>query len=144
MPNCDRQGDFVVEIGEGQDGFEPIAADGEPTLWFGAQGGMHLILAARLFTPDPLDQYQITLLAEAGQEPCASGECASYTTIGQTAPVVEGASRIHRVGVGELEIPSLFLIVESWSVAPVRRLTIEISDACDRRATAVRTFVANP
>jgi hypothetical protein len=143
VPDCSRTGDFVLELGEGQDSFEPIPADGQPTLHFGAQGGTHLILAARLVTPDPLDKYEVGLSAELGQEPCTRADCASYVTIGQIAQVIEGESRI-QVGEGEVEIPSLFLIVENWSGTPVRRLTLEISDACDRRATVVRTFVSEP
>jgi hypothetical protein len=142
VPDCSRQGDFIVELGEGLEGFEPIAADGEPTLHYGAQGGTHLILAARLVTPDPLDKYEVSLLAEAGQQPCTRGECASYVTIGQIAQTIEGASRV-QVGAGEAELPNLYLVVENWTDAPARRLTIEISDACDRQATNVRTFTSN-
>jgi hypothetical protein len=140
-PDCTREGDFVVELGQGQEAFEPIAADEEPMLYFGAQGGMHLILAAHLVTPNPLDIYDVALVAEAGQEPCTDGDCSSWVTVGQIAPTIEGSSRIHPLDVGEIEITNLFLVLDNWN-APVRRLTIELSDACDRRATAVRTFVS--
>lgn len=143
-PDCTREGDFVVEIGEGEESFAPILEGAEPELHHGAQGGTHFILAARLDTPDPLDRYVVDLLAEAGNEPCDGGDCASYQQIGRIAAVVQGSSRIHDIGAGEVEIVNLFLVVAGWDPLRVRRLTLDISDACDRATSTARTFDQAP
>ena len=142
--DCSREGDFIGELGQGQESFEPIPEGGEPTVHYGAQGGTHLVLAARLITPDPLDRYEISLTAEIGQEPCTGGDCSSYQTISQITQTIEGAARIRENEAGELEIPSLFVVVENWSASSVRRITMEITDVCERRTTVVRTFVSAP
>ena len=136
-PDCTRSGAFEVELGEGEDVFVPLAADAQPLLYHGAQGGTHLVLAARVTTPDPIDRYEVTLVAEAGQD-CSAGTCASFTTIGEIDLVIAGSRVL--VGTGEVEIPSLFLVVDGWEGAPLRRLTLEVADACDRRASTARTF----
>jgi hypothetical protein len=136
-PDCTRTGAFEVELGEGEDAFAPIATEGQPLLYHGAQGGTHLVLAARVGTPDPIDRYEVTLVAEAGQD-CVADTCASFTTIGAIDLVIEGSRVL--VGESEAEIPSLFLVVDGWEGAPLRRLTLEVADACDRRASTARSF----
>ena len=137
-PDCARMGEFTVELGEGSERFDPLASDAQPTLHSGAQGGTHLLLAARVTTPDPLDRYEVSLLAEAGQD-CSAGECTSFITIGAIDRVIEGSDWLS-VGELEVEIPSLFLVVDGWASAPLRRHTLEVADACDRRASSQRSF----
>jgi hypothetical protein len=144
VPDCSLAGDFAVELGEGQASFEAIPTDGQPTLHYGPQGGTHLILAARLRTPDPLDRYDLALRAEVGQGSCPDGDCAAFVTIGQFADVFEGVASVDRVDAELVEIPSLFLVIDDWTSSSVRRITLEIADACDRSAAVVRTFVLDP
>lgn len=144
VPDCSLAGDFAVELGEGQARFASIPTDGQPSVHYGSQGGTHLVLAARLITPDPLDRYELALRAEVGQGSCPDGDCAAFATVGQLTDVIEGAASVQQVDAGLVEIPSLFLVVDNWAASPVRRITLELTDACDRSAAAVRTFVPDP
>lgn len=134
-PDCTREGAFAVELGEGEQGFESLEPGQQPMLYFGAQGGTHLILAGRVTTPDPLDRYEVSLLAEV----CDAEDCASHAGVGSFTRVIEGDAIV--VGEAEVEVPRLFLVVEGWAGAPAQRLTLEVVDACQRRASTQREFL---
>lgn len=141
VADCTVQGELLVELGAGEGSFVSIPADGAPELFHGAQGGTHLIFGARLDTPDPLDGYTVSLLAEAGQAPCTDDQCDAWVRIGGFAVELEPESqRIVQVSDSQVEIISLFLVVDNWEAAPLRRVTLEVSDVCDRRVSAQRTF----
>jgi hypothetical protein len=140
MADCSRDGAFAVSLGQGEDTYADIPTDVSPELIHGGQGGTHLILAARLDTPDPIERYMVSLLVEAGQAPCAD-DCAGWTRIGGFSFELDSTSgRLEQTGPQEVELTSLFVIVENWEAAPRRRVTLEISDQCERRASAVRIF----
>jgi hypothetical protein len=131
--DCTAQGEFVVEL--------RLATDEEPELFHGSQGGTHVILAARLSTPDPHDRYEVALLAEAGEEPCVDLECAAWSRIGGYATQIDETNeQVGVVGPGEVELVNLFLVVDRWDAAPRRRITLEVDDACGRHALTRRTF----
>ncbi len=139
--DCSREGELEVELGEDRDGFVVVPADGEPQLFHGNQGGTHLILAARLRTPEALDRYTVAVLAEAGVEPCDAAGCADWLRIGGFEVELDASSgQIAELGPGELEITRLFLVVDNWAAAPRRRLSLEVTDLCGRRASTARTF----
>src|SRR5262245_55405281 len=62
--DCTIEGDLSLEPGEGETTFTPLAVGSAPTLYHGAQGGTHMILALRITTPEPLDRYTVTVVPE--------------------------------------------------------------------------------
>lgn len=139
-PDCTLEGEFIVELGEARDGFAVILPGEEPTLIHGPQGGTHLVLAARLTTPDPIDSYEVALIAEVASESCVDADCADFFTAGQIALTIEGPERIVQVGPDTIEVPSLFLVVNGWDPTRIRKLTLDVSDACGRATTDLRIF----
>ncbi|MCA9680850.1 MAG: hypothetical protein KC457_01540 [Myxococcales bacterium] len=141
LGDCSVAGELRVTLGEGADGFAAIPDDGEPTLYQGSQGGTHLILGAQIETPDPVDHYTVTLLAEAGEAPCDTAECSAWTPIGGfTVELDPTSGRISQSGPTRVELFNLFLIVENWVAAPRRRVNIVVVDPCERSGSASRIF----
>lgn len=138
--DCSLTGEFSVELGQDRGaGFERLLADEEPELTHGLQGGTHLLLAGRLRTPDPLDAYEVELRAEAGLEPCDEGGCAGWTELGAFGVVLDSSyGQVTVLGPDEVVLTPLFLVVEGWESAPVRRLSLTVSDPCERRASSQR------
>ena len=137
--DCSIAGELALELGEGREAFEPF--EDSPELFHGLQGGTHLILAARLRTPDPGDRYAISLLAEVGKLPCDTEDCAGWTRAGGFESELDGASgQLVETGPDELELTSLFIVVENWDVAPRQRLRLDVEDPCGRHASATRSF----
>ena len=140
-PDCTREGSFEVELGEDQGGFVSLPEGSEPVLYHGAQGGTHLILAAHITTPDPIDRYEMAIKAEIGAPECDTDEdCSSFFPGGQYSRVIEGPDRVD-VYDDASELPYLFLVVDGWDPNRLRKVTLDVSDACGRSATDVRVFL---
>ena len=133
VADCEASGVFALELA--------IPEGDEPELIHGLQGGTHLILAAELRTPDPLERYQVSLRAETGQAPCVEDGCAAWVEVGGFARELDSEhGEVEPLGPEAVELNDLFVVVDGWALAPRRRLSLEVSDVCGRSASTLRTF----
>src|SRR5688572_2897194 len=57
-PSCELDGELVVELGDGTDGFVPLAEGLGPNVFHGSQGGTHMFLGVRIGNL-ALDRYEV-------------------------------------------------------------------------------------
>ncbi|HMY18263.1 MAG TPA: hypothetical protein PKA58_18185 [Polyangium sp.] len=139
-PDCTRTGELGIAFGEGDREFMPLTNGAAPMLYHGPQGGTHLILASRVGTPDPLDRYVVTVVAEVGNAECTAQPCASYTKAGSIMRVVEGAPSVTVSGTNSADVVNLFVLVDGWLAGTQKRISISIADACDRKGSVIYEY----
>lgn len=139
-PNCSLVGQLGLEFGEGYTQFVSLIDGAAPTLYHGPQGGTHLLLASRVHTPDPLDRYVVTVLAQVGNAECTQHPCAQYTQVGYIKTIVVGAPRVTVSGENTADVLGLFVLVDGWLAAAAKRISIDVSDDCNRQGPVVYEF----
>lgn len=132
--DCSLEGELSVELGGLGDGFVPLLEGEAPRLYYGAQGGTHLVLAARLRTPNPLARYQLTLHARVGLD------AHDLASAGRIETLVDAPGQVEIVEHDEVELAPLLLVVDGWAESPYRRVSLEVEDACGRYVAVSREF----
>jgi hypothetical protein len=132
-PACTLTGDLTIGLGEsdGIDEFRPLPAGQGPTVHYGSQGGIHVILGASVANP-ALDfpGVQVRFILEA--QMCEVNGC-TWQVMGQYTSVVNKDRYIPQSqGVA---VSGFFILLRDWPRNSPRRVTTEVYDKCGRRGT---------
>jgi len=144
-PDVDAAEALAVELGSGEQAFEPLAPDAPPEVHFGLQGGQHMFVSFRVEDArlDVYDRLRVTFWLAQG-EACAPPDAAlghapatcpialgrRQTVLGSARfPLeVDDRGRVTRAGM------VLFLSEPpQWGVPAV--LALEVEDPCGREGT---------
>lgn len=134
-PACTLTGDLAIGLGEsdGLDDFRPLPAGRGPTVHYGSQGGMHVILGASVANPaHDFPGLQVRFILEA--QLCDLNGC-QWQVMGQYTSVVNKDRYLPQTqGVA---VTGFFIILRDWPQNSPRRVTTELYDKCGRRGATM-------
>lgn len=140
-PSCQLDGDLVVRVGSGEEGFEPLERGQHPPIISGSQGGQHTILGVRVENP-ALDRYDL-LRVELGMFPasqCPTGaageplECEGDPPGGSRSIVLGEMTELEPTPEGWVEEHGMVLFLDLSTSELVIQAIVE--DPCGRRGIA--------
>lgn len=122
---CELSDALVVELGEGEGVFRPLAPGESPSLTTGIQGGQHMILGVGVDNPS-LDHlaFEVEVVLAVDTE----GE---VETVGERT-VVYGADLVHQEN-GRAELLDLVVFPNGWPDSGRRWISVNATDSCGRR-----------
>ncbi len=138
-PACTLTGGLELTLGEG-DGtnFIPLAPGQEPVLYYGPQGGTHVILGVAVANP-AIDFPGLALELVAEHAVCFSETgtgCPPAQVVGRSEVVVLKPERFLPAEGGAITVSGFLVIVDDWNPSERRRLRVEATDRCGRTGTA--------
>lgn len=145
----DVTGALEVEVGTGEERFEPFAAGAGPVVHYGTQGGQHVFMAFRVKNArldlSPLLKFHFYL--GQGGDACApptAGEPATATcnvTLGQRELVLGGTGfELHTNASGEVEEAGWIVFVSVPDPTVSGLIVVSVEDPCRRMGTAYQAW----
>jgi hypothetical protein len=134
-PACTLTGSLTLGLGQGdgtQD-FRPLEPGQGPTLYYGSQGGMHVILGVSVANPaTEFPGMQVRFIAEA--QFCDFNGCQPYAEMGRYLTVVRQDRYIAQPE-GAIALSGFLVVLQAWPPNTLRRITAEVIDRCGRMGT---------
>jgi hypothetical protein len=135
-PTCGLTGERELELGQGQDIFELLAAGEMPEIYNGFQGGQHVWLGVRVKNPD-LERASLKINVTLSDCAADCEDPANWLT-DNTRELVVGSRTIVESDEGWFEVDSILVVLgDDWSTMAHRRVEMVVTDPCSRQGLAV-------
>lgn len=145
----DVTGSLEVEVGTGEERFEPLAAGAGPVVHYGTQGGQHVFMAFRVKNArldlSPLLKFRFYLGqgGEACAPPTAEGTTLPTcdTILGQRELVLGGTGfELHTNASGEVEEAGWIVFVSVPDPSLPGLISVSVEDPCRRTGAAYQAW----
>jgi hypothetical protein len=134
-------GGLTIGLGEsdGLDDFRPLPAGQAPFVYFGPQGGMHVILGTSVVNPaTDFPGLQVRFVLDA--QLCSANGC-QQEVMGEYTTVVNQDRYIQLPG-GTVAVSGFFILLRDWPQNSTRRVMAEVYDRCGRMGTMTTQVAA--
>lgn len=146
-PTCELEGELMVMVGAGEDGFEPLSEGESPPVIWGSQGGQHTVLGVRVENPalDRYDRLRVELgLFNASQCPAPEDDaliepCAGDPPGGARVLVLGRDMPLQETEEGWVEEHGMVMFFDAVGEADVVIQAIA-DDPCGRQGVARHRF----
>lgn len=134
-PTCESTDALVLELGEGQEVYSPLAAGEMPEVFNGFQGGQHIWLGVRVKNPD---LQRASLKIDITLSDCEM-ECQDPQnwSVDNERTLVVGSRTLTLTEEGWFEEEGMLVTLENWGVAAYRRVDMVVTDPCGRQGMAI-------